>query len=196
VERRRQVKGPRILGRYDPKIEKHRISKTEEAEHVTVAVRAGVLLSGRRVDTFYLDPPSPDQVVAQRDEPVKVTEGYWLYRDYWIAVEDERSYRSDEIMLLIKRAVLREERELVRARQEVEALERLGDLALATREMIPDDVRMFVWQRDGGKCVRCGGREKLEFDHIIPVADGGSSTERNVQLLCEPCNRSKGRSVM
>jgi len=130
VERRRQVKGPRILGRYDPKIEKHRISKTEEAEHVTVAVRAGVLLSGRRVDTFYLDPPSPDQVVAQRDEPVKVTEGYWLYRDYWIAVEDERSYRSDEIMLLIKRAVLREERELLRARQEVEALERLGDLAL------------------------------------------------------------------
>jgi 5-methylcytosine-specific restriction endonuclease McrA len=52
-----------------------------------------------------------------------------------------------------------------------------------------------VWQRDQGQCVQCGSREKLEFDHIIPVAEGGSSTERNVQLLCEACNRRKGKSV-
>ncbi len=78
----------------------------------------------------------------------------------------------------------------------MEALERFGDLPTASREMIPDEVRLFVWQRDRGSCVRCGSREKLEFDHIIPVADGGSSTERNVQLLCEPCNRVKGRNVI
>jgi 5-methylcytosine-specific restriction endonuclease McrA len=30
---------------------------------------------------------------------------------------------------------------------------------------------------------------------IIPVISGGSSTERNVQLLCEPCNRSKGATI-
>jgi 5-methylcytosine-specific restriction endonuclease McrA len=30
---------------------------------------------------------------------------------------------------------------------------------------------------------RGGAQEDLEFDHIIPVSMGGSSTERNLQLL-------------
>lgn len=61
------------------------------------------------------------------------------------------------------------------------------------RETIPDNVKMQVWKRDGGKCVRCGSQEKLEYDHIIPLCKGGSNTARNIQLLCEKCNRSKGR---
>ena len=63
------------------------------------------------------------------------------------------------------------------------------------RELIPDAVKMFVWKRDGGKCVKCGSQENLEFDHIIPLAMGGSSTARNIQLLCETCNRSKGGNL-
>src|SRR3990172_8245951 len=55
---------------------------------------------------------------------------------------------------------------------------------------------MYVWNRDGGKCVKCGSQEKLEFDHIIPLSKGGSNTARNVQLLCETCNRSKGDSIV
>jgi 5-methylcytosine-specific restriction endonuclease McrA len=64
------------------------------------------------------------------------------------------------------------------------------------REPIPEAVRLFVWQRDKGQCVKGGSKQRLEFDHIIPVVTGGSSTERNVQLLCEPCNRSKGSAVV
>jgi 5-methylcytosine-specific restriction endonuclease McrA len=52
-----------------------------------------------------------------------------------------------------------------------------------------------VWQRDGGKSVECGNRESLHFDHIVPVSRGRSSTVRNVQLLCEPCNLSKGNRI-
>lgn len=66
---------------------------------------------------------------------------------------------------------------------------------LRVRKPIPKSVKMFVWQRDGGRCVQCGSQERLEFDHIIPWADGGSDTERNLQLLCEPCNRRKGRNL-
>jgi Holliday junction DNA helicase RuvB len=59
------------------------------------------------------------------------------------------------------------------------------------RTAIPSEVRREVWRRDGGKCVKCGSRERLEYDHIIPVAKGGSNTARNIELLCETCNRAK-----
>jgi len=63
------------------------------------------------------------------------------------------------------------------------------------RETIPQDVKDKVWQRDNGKCVECDSKENLEFDHIIPFSKGGSSTYRNIQLLCEPCNRKKHAKI-
>jgi Holliday junction DNA helicase RuvB len=60
---------------------------------------------------------------------------------------------------------------------------------------IPFEVRIKVWRRDNGKCVKCGTRQNLEFDHIIPVSKGGSNTARNVELLCEDCNRLKSDSI-
>jgi len=97
--------------------------------------------------------------------------------------------------LLIKHHVLRRERDYESVWREVEALENMEKLKGTPREPISEAVRLFVWQRDDGKCVKCGAREWLEFDHIIPVTAGGSSTERNVQLLCESCNRSKGTTI-
>ena len=63
------------------------------------------------------------------------------------------------------------------------------------RERVASDVKKEVWNRDGGKCVECGSREDLEYDHIIPVSKGGANTVRNVQLLCEKCNRSKSANI-
>jgi hypothetical protein len=60
---------------------------------------------------------------------------------------------------------------------------------------IPQDVRNRVWQVYGGKCAQCGSRDYLEFDHIIPVAKGGSNSEQNVQLLCRKCNLSKSDKI-
>jgi holliday junction DNA helicase RuvB len=81
-----------------------------------------------------------------------------------------------------------------------EALQVLASADEATeflpgRENIPSEVRREVWRRDDGKCVKCGSREYLEYDHIIPVSMGGSNTARNVELLCENCNRSKGAAI-
>jgi hypothetical protein len=64
-----------------------------------------------------------------------------------------------------------------------------------SRETIPEDVQIFVWNRDGGKCVKCGSNKNLEFDHIIPLSKGGNNTSRNLQLLCESCNRAKGAKI-
>lgn len=63
------------------------------------------------------------------------------------------------------------------------------------REAIPRNVRDEVWRRDGGRCIECGTNAKLEYDHIIPVSRGGSNTARNIQLLCETCNRRKGDRI-
>ena len=60
---------------------------------------------------------------------------------------------------------------------------------------ITEEVRRRVWRRDEGKCVDCGSKELLEFDHIIPVSRGGSNTARNIQLLCEKCNRTKADEI-
>ena len=63
------------------------------------------------------------------------------------------------------------------------------------RERMSQDILDKVWNRDGGKCVKCGSNEKLEFDHMIPVSKGGANTYRNIQLLCEPCNRKKSAKI-
>ena len=63
------------------------------------------------------------------------------------------------------------------------------------REAIPRTVQREVWQRDGGRCVECSSKEKLCFDHIVPFSRGGSNAVRNLQLLCEKCNLSKGNRI-
>lgn len=60
---------------------------------------------------------------------------------------------------------------------------------------IPRDVRQRVWQRYGGRCAECQATDYLEFDHIIPVAKGGSNSETNVQLLCRRCNLKKSDNL-
>jgi len=57
------------------------------------------------------------------------------------------------------------------------------------------DVQREVWRRDQGRCVLCQSQEYLELDHIIPFSKGGSNTARNIQLLCESCNRKKGAKI-
>jgi len=60
------------------------------------------------------------------------------------------------------------------------------------RRVIPTAVKLEVWQRDGGRCTKCGATGDLHFDHVIPWSKGGSSsTADNVQLLCGKHNLEK-----
>ena len=58
--------------------------------------------------------------------------------------------------------------------------------------IIPTSVKLEVWKRDKGKCVRCGSQDNLHFDHIIPYSKGGSSlVAENIQILCARHNLGK-----
>lgn len=52
--------------------------------------------------------------------------------------------------------------------------------------------RLRVLQRD--KCAACHVSlgDQHELDHVVPLAGGGAHDDRNLQLLCRTCNRTKG----
>jgi hypothetical protein len=62
---------------------------------------------------------------------------------------------------------------------------------------IPTQVKVEVWKRDEGKCVICGKKDNLHFDHDVPYSKGGSSiTAKNVKLLCARHNLEKSNKIM
>jgi hypothetical protein len=105
-------------------------------------------------------------------------------------------YTESEMKLLIKEHYYKHNEKFRKLKKEVQLFETtITKEESVSREPIPEHVRFSVWRRDQGKCVQCGSNKDLEFDHIIPVSKGGSSTERNLQLLCEKCNREKSAKI-
>lgn len=121
----------------------------------------------------------------------------WIFKDYILYVPEVPMHLED-MKTSIKHFVLKRENKFQKMNREIERFERFErfeKLKPVYREQIPEEVRMYVWRRDQGKCVQCGSNRSLEFDHIIPVSEGGSSTERNIQLLCALCNKRKSNKV-
>ena len=53
-------------------------------------------------------------------------------------------------------------------------------------------LRATVFERDDYTCTYCGKRGvRLECDHVMPAARGGSDDLSNLTTACFPCNRSK-----
>lgn len=57
----------------------------------------------------------------------------------------------------------------------------------------PNRLRKKVLRRDGNRCVQCGSSERLEVDHILNVAQGGTNHPSNLQTLCVGCHREKSQ---
>lgn len=63
------------------------------------------------------------------------------------------------------------------------------------KRSIPSKIRKSVWERDGGKCIKCNSTKNLQYDHIVPYSKGGSNSIFNIQLLCESCNKIKSNKI-
>jgi hypothetical protein len=116
----------------------------------------------------------------------------WMFKGkHYRATDDELT--PEDVKALVNQAANTRRLKL----QKAHALEAMTDQldSKARRELISQDVKVLVWQRDKGRCVECASKLELEFDHIIPLAMGGSNTARNLQLLCASCNRRKGATL-
>ncbi len=120
---------------------------------------------------------------------------YWLYEDR--LYRDNEGLNADEVKALL----------ITRKKQQRSRIERAIAISASpkalqnfsgsrSRTAIPDDVKLLVWQRNQGRCIKCGSNHELQFDHIIPISLGGASTPENLQVLCGRCNRAKSNSIV
>jgi len=67
-------------------------------------------------------------------------------------------------------------------------------------------IRLEILRRDQYRCVQCGyglgswgdwqwgePERHLDIDHIVPLAEGGTSDMANLRTLCTTCHAKKGR---
>ena len=129
---------------------------------------------------------------AQQSHPVALLEDaertYWAFeqRIYW---EDD-GLTSADVLALVRERQRRNRRALDRAHAAL-----AGEATERRREPIPRAVRLAVFERDRGACVECGSQFDIQYDHVIPLALGGANTVQNLQILCAPCNQSKGGTL-
>lgn len=113
---------------------------------------------------------------------------YWLFEDRVVWEDEELG--SGDVLALVRERQRRAERKLERAHAAL-----AGEATDRRRVPITREVRLAVFERDGGRCVECGSRFDIQYDHVIPVALGGADTAANLQILCAPCNQAKGSTL-
>ena len=110
----------------------------------------------------------------------KIRSGIWVYNGLFKLV-DAWQEDSNNRKVFKFRLELTEEKE-----NETEHID------LEHTRLIPSAVKLEVWKRDKGCCVKCGNTNNLHFDHILPFSKGGTSlTAVNIQLLCARHNLQK-----
>jgi hypothetical protein len=125
---------------------------------------------------------------VQRTTPVRLTakdgRRWWWYRDrFWWADARLSAHEIESSILTID---LASESQREAFEQAQAGLVGRNDVATA-EDAVPDSVRREVWIRDRGLCVDCGVTAGLAFDHVLPLAVGGTNTAPNLELRCRPC---------
>lgn len=118
-----------------------------------------------------------------------------------IEIEERLKRKDEQFKERVKRDLLEKERKKQLESDAIQELIESGKLSYNfslknIRVPIPSHIMQAVWKRDMKCCVTCGSGQSLEFDHIIPVAKGGSNSINNIQLLCQKCNRTKSSKIM
>lgn len=115
---------------------------------------------------------------------------YWLFENKFYKDTDGLDHDSVKALLLSRQRLKQEH---INRAKSITAAPKIE--SRPKRGILPEDIKLLVWQRDEGRCAKCGSQSELQYDHIIPISLGGSSTPENLQILCGKCNRTKRTSV-
>jgi hypothetical protein len=117
----------------------------------------------------------------------KINTGIWSYNGMFHLVDSHREQVGSRSVFKFR----------------LEAVEGDEDLTIPAatspvrRRIIPTAIKLAVWKRDGGRCVKCGATNELHFDHDLPWSKGGTSLSvDNVQLLCMRHNLAKSANIL
>jgi len=114
----------------------------------------------------------------------KIRSGIWAYNGVFELVDARQETNKDRTVFKFKLQLTENITN--------EDIKDKATIGLNHDRMIPSQVKLEVWQRDKGRCVKCGSTDNLHFDHIIPFSKGGSSlVKENIQLLCARHNIAK-----
>ena len=165
-------------------------NKLQDVQVARFEVRGWVLLD-RSVEEY-----EADLEESEKEAVMVGLQEYWGRKYYLfkgILYEDDEDLTAEEVTALLLERLRKRQAKITTA---VASMKGQHKQKVGRRKAISDAVKIQVWQRDNGRCSRCGSNKNLEYDHIIPLAKGGANTMRNLQLLCEDCNRSKGANII
>lgn len=159
----------------------------------SVTVPLQPFLSRADCERAMKEPLVLNPIDGSKKEEKAVFHWLWVFRDgLYITERPPQPSEHEEVSLRIKALHFQADDSLRRLREQVSNFAAVEEIAKGSvRRAIADDVKMLVWTRDGGRCVRCGSAEQLHFDHIIPLARGGGDHAENIQILCRVCNLTK-----
>jgi len=116
----------------------------------------------------------------------KIRNGIWVYNGLFELVDSWRETSGPRAVFKFK----------LQLADEVPFPGKSQSVALEHDRVIPTAVKLEVWKRDNGRCVKCSSARNLHFDHIIPYSLGGSSkSAHNIQLLCAEHNLAKRDAI-
>jgi hypothetical protein len=111
----------------------------------------------------------------------KMRDGIWVYNGVFQLVDAWQETSERRQVFKFKLEIIDEPSPLDRPDRQIDH-----------DRVIPSAIKLEVWRRDKGCCAKCGSKENLHFDHIIPYSQGGSSKDsKNIQILCSMHNLQK-----
>ncbi|KUG26213.1 tellurium resistance protein terd [hydrocarbon metagenome] len=114
----------------------------------------------------------------------KIQNGVWCYKGFYNLIDAKIEYDGNRNVFKFYLQPV-----------EIKSLKR--EVVIPFSRVIPTQVKVEVWARDKGQCVKCGSKANLHYDHDLPYSKGGTSlTAENVRILCMKCNLSKSNKIL